>query len=189
MARPNRALILDNLGTSLAAIAGDGDVGEYKLTTITVSRALYDPQALPLLDPVSGANATPWFGYVPAGAERVAFQSGGMLTCTLPIIVSGAVAFLSGAGGALDDAEYRAELVSNIMDDITYALCGTAAISSRGTHVNDAGQTVPNAIQTIIIDQWGDDSHETAEVTESGYIVAQAYVRAEVTYQRTRGHS
>jgi hypothetical protein len=189
VARPNRALILDHLGTSLAAIAGDGDVGEYKLTAITVDRAIYDPQAMPLLSATTGANATPWFGYVPAGAERIAFQSGGILTCTLPIIVSGAVAFLPGAGGALDDAEYRAELVSNIMDDITYALCGTAAISSRGTHTNDAGATVPNAIQTIIIDQWGDDSHETAEVTESGYIVAQAYVRAEVTYQRTRGHS
>lgn len=189
MARPNRVLILDDLGTSLAAISGDGDPGEYKLTAVRVDRALYDPQALPLLDPVSGANATPWFGYVPAGAERLTFQSGGMLTCVLPLVVSGAVAFLPGSGGALSDEEYRAELVSNIMDDITYALCGTAVISSRGTHVNDAGATVPNAIQTIITDQWGDDSHETAEVTESGYIVAQAYVRAEVTYQRTRGHS
>lgn len=189
MARPNRALILDDLGTSLAAISGDGDPGEYKLTAVRVDRALYDPQALPLLDPATGANATPWFGYVPAGAERLTFQSGGMLTCVLPLVVSGAVAFLPGAGGALSDEEYRAELVSNIMDDITFALCGTATISLRGTHINDAGATVPNAIQTIITDQWGDDSHETAEVTESGFIVAQAYVRAEVTYQRTRGHS
>jgi hypothetical protein len=176
MARPNREHILNNVVTSLQAIA---TASSFKLTQVTVERRIYDPQAIPV-------NATPWFGVVPGGAERFTYQPGGMLWCTLPIVVAGAVAIAP--TGTQTEAE-RLIQVASILDDIKYALCGTAALSERGTHVNDAGQTVPNAVQTIILSQWGDEAHEIPVTLESGYVIAYAVVQAEVTYQQSRGHS
>lgn len=203
MALPNRVYILQNLQDSLAAIAGDGDVGEYKLTAVTVERVLRDPQVIPVLttNPSTGASseATPWFGCVPNGEETVRVMTGGWREKRLRIVVAGAVALTP--GGTVTDPvnppatipaagdAHRSAVSASIIDDISYALCGTQALSERGTHVADDGRTVPNAISTVITSQWTDEGQETPVVGEHGRVIAYAVVRAEITYQERRGHA
>lgn len=197
MARPNRALILANIQASLRGIAGDGSPGTYKTTAVTVERSLRDPQAIPALLE-GGGEATPWFGAVPNGEETVRHMTGGWVEKVLRVIVAGAVAIPQGAVADPDDPletidahseVYRAEVSANLIDDIKFALCGTQALSERGTHTNDAGQVVPNAISTTITSEWTDEGHEIADVLEGDRVIAYAVVRAEIKFQERRGHA
>jgi hypothetical protein len=173
VARPNRQLIMDDLVASLQAISV---ASGYKTTAVTVERRILSPPEVPV-------DATPWYGVVPMGVERITPQFGGMLWCDLGILVTAAVALPPGTESD------RSVVISDLLDDVKYALCGTMALSTRGTHVNDLGAIAPNAVMTRITDQWADEEHEVEVVIEHDRVIAWVAVRATVTYQQERGHA
>jgi hypothetical protein len=193
MATPNRKLILDDVFASLQAIDGDGTPGTYKTRAVTVERRLIAADEVPpARDDGSGGTepATPWYGVVPIGTERLEYRTGGWVGVTLSICVVGAYAIPPNDPADPQDDDNVGLWSANLLDDIMYALSGTAEIGRRGTHVDDVtGRTVNNASSTTIVEQWTAEGIEAAESLESGHVIAYAIARAEVRYDRRRTHS
>lgn len=174
MTAPTRKLIMDDIFASLGAISEGAEV-PYNTTAQTVERRIISPDEVPVRAP-SGEPGTPWFGVIPNGVERLKYEPGGMLWKVLPVLVAGAVA-IPPNGDQTEDG--RALVVANLLEDIRYALSGTGTLSERGG----------NAVHTLILEQWGDEAHETPVSVEGDYVIAWCAVRAEVAYQQSRSRT
>lgn len=103
MATPARALILDNIKTTMAAILV---AGGYKTTVVTVERVIRD-----WADP--GAIQKPWIGFMPR-VEIFRFLPGNQIRVTMPVLIVGHIS------STTVDAKHTA--LSNLHDDIVAAL-------------------------------------------------------------------
>jgi len=163
MGTPARALILDNIKTTLAVIS---IAGGYKTTVTKVERYLRDWADV---DPTE----MPWIGFFP-GAERPQHQPGEMLRMVMPIIVVAHIETVVDEDLEVAHRD-RTTKISNLVDDIVAALMVDIRRDS-------------NASSTRYIAPSQTDEGVPDYVSDRGGVVS-AQMNFEIVYFRTTGRS
>lgn len=156
MASPPRNEILDNIATLLATIT---TTNGYKTTVATVERVVKE------WDAVGGSGVMPWLGFM-AMVERKAYQPGGYIWCTIPIVVVGHLTCSS--------ASDRTDKLADLEDDLT-----------RAFHLDPTRGA--NAVTTTLIDCGTNEGDPDINSFKGGMATLQ--MTLEIQYQRTTSGS